>query len=189
MRPNALPKKKMTHFGIIPTDKTLDDSLTEEERLMYDVISKRFLIALCESAEYEQTTITITAQTKGYADEKPITLQASFKDYTKNGYYDYLGQEPNSAPAPKDNPKNFEKISIVAAKTAPPKRYTPASLISDMKNAHKYASNPDRAKVLKQAGGLGRASTRDTGMILDKVLERGYVKLVKGQITPLEKRY
>lgn len=60
-----------------------------------------------------------------------------------------------------------------ARKTRPPERYTQASLIDDMLNAHKFAQDEAERKVLRETEGLGTSRTRETtitGLINRKYL-------------------
>ncbi len=64
-----------------------------------------------------------------------------------------------------------------ACKTTPPDRYTQASLIDDMLNAHKFAANEGERKVLRETEGLGTSRTREP--TITNLINRGFLNSVR----------
>lgn len=64
-----------------------------------------------------------------------------------------------------------------AKKTQPPERYTQASLIDDMLNAHKFAKSDAERKVLRETEGLGTSRTRES--TITSLINRGYLTSVR----------
>jgi len=58
-------------------------------------------------------------------------------------------------------------------KTKPPDRYTQDTLIDDMLNAHKFASNEGERKILRETEGLGTSRTREP--TISALINRGYL--------------
>ena len=64
-----------------------------------------------------------------------------------------------------------------ARKTTPPDRYTQASLIDDMLNAHKFAASEAERKVLRETEGLGTSRTRES--TITALITRGFLTSVQ----------
>lgn len=62
-------------------------------------------------------------------------------------------------------------------KTKPPPRYTEASLIADMINAHKFAASDAERKILRETEGLGTSRTREP--TISSLITRRYVTSTK----------
>lgn len=69
---------------------------------------------------------------------------------------------------------------VSAEKTEPPSYYTEASLLEDMVNAHKYATNEDDRAALKATNGIGTARTRGE-VIKELIASKFLVREGKGK--------
>lgn len=76
--------------------------------------------------------------------------------------------------------------SLRASETSPPERFTDGQLIAAMINVHRFvpADNEADRKILKNTEGIGTERTRD-GMI-ETLIARKYVKVVKGKLHPTD---
>ena len=71
-----------------------------------------------------------------------------------------------------------------SAETTPPARYTDGTLISAMTNIHRLVPNEAERKILLHTKGIGTERTRDA--IIETLKQRGYMKVVKGYLTPTD---
>lgn len=77
---------------------------------------------------------------------------------------------------------------VKAEETSPPSYYTEASLLDDMREAHKFATNDADREALKVTNGIGTARTR--GQVIKELLEsksierKGKGKSQKIVVTP-----
>lgn len=72
------------------------------------------------------------------------------------------------------------KAGYEAKRTEPPKPYTEASLLADMKNAAKFIANPKLRDAMKEAQGMGTPATR--APTIEKLKRIKFFEVVKGDI-------
>lgn len=72
----------------------------------------------------------------------------------------------------------------VEAKTTPPKPYTEASLIADMRSVAKYVQDPKLKAVLKETSGIGTAATQ--AETIETLKRRSFIRVDKKAIRPTE---
>src|SRR5699024_416573 len=69
-------KQVTDHHAIIPTEEAVFlDELASNERRIYDLVIKRFLAALSEAYEYEETRIDAVVQRESFSTKENITLK------------------------------------------------------------------------------------------------------------------
>lgn len=168
------------HHAIIPTDSDFDiDSLSGDIRLVYMEIAKRYVIQFLPPVELLITRI-IDPVTDG-------TLEAESTEVLQEGFSQFYQIQEKK----RSNLSNLaagtyscELIGsqIIEKKTTPPKRYTQATLITDMTSISKYVDDPIIKQILKdkdkgkkgENGSIGTPATRDK--IIDTLIKRGYVE-------------
>lgn len=159
-RPIEGKKSDPAHPSIYPTGEYKKLSGAEEK--LYNLIVKRFISAFCPDAKLKNKRTKITS------DKDPkITFTASG---TKIQEKAWMSVYPSSLEE-KDIPSLSGKVKIDSLdfqekETQPPRRYTPASLIT-----------------LLEKKNLGTKATRS--MIVDTLFERGYLDGKSIQATPL----
>jgi len=76
--------------------------------------------------------------------------------------------------------QGVSRVSYEAKQTTPPKPYTEATLLGDMKAAAKFIADPKLREALKEAEGIGTSATR--AATIEKLKDMGYLKIEKGAI-------
>jgi DNA topoisomerase-1 len=156
-KPIEGPKSDPAHPSIYPTGELA--SLDGEEKKLYELIVRRFIAAFANDAVLARTYGTLTA------DEKKFTANGTA--IIDKGWIDIYPSTIEESTVPDINgPVNVDKIEIAEKETQPPKRYTPASLIT-----------------LLEKKNLGTKSTRS--MIVETLFDRGYLEGKSIQATPL----
>jgi len=151
-RPSPVEGKKSdpAHPSIYPTGEFAN--LEENEKKLYDLIVKRFISAFCSDAIMDNKRITLTAE-----NDKNIKFTASGLKIKNPGWTEVYPAVFEDKYLDDLNGKvNINKINFEEKETQPPKRYTPASLIS-----------------LLEKKNLGTKATRS--MIVDTLFDRGYL--------------
>jgi DNA topoisomerase I len=167
------------HEAIRPTDlfrfpERVRSYLNAEEAAVYDLIWKRTVASQMESAEFERTTIDITAQGNdakryGFRATGAVVRFDGFLRLYQEGRDDEDDEDSNRLPAmARGDRLGVEKIIANQHFTEPPPRYSEASLI----------------KKLEELG-IGRPSTYTA--ILVVLRERGYVRVDKKRLVPEDK--
>jgi DNA topoisomerase III len=176
--------KVSDHYAIIPTEQVTDpDSLSQDEKKIYDVIIKRFIAAHHDKAIINYTTITtlVDGRAEFVSKGKQILQEGWRKIIVENE----KEKEPLLPPVNENDHGKVNKVQIKEGKTQPPKRYTEGQLITLMKTAGKYIDNDALEKVLKQTEGLGTEATR--AGIITMLKDRQYIDIQKNIVFPTDK--
>jgi DNA topoisomerase-3 len=169
-------KKVAEHYAIIPTGK-IAQSLTDEQKKIYDLSAVRFVAQFWPEHEYMET--------KGEISFAGETFALSGREAVRAGWKDILSEpkdsekEDGEAPAKLPPLEKGDELAALDArveekKTAPPKRFTEATLLKAMNNIHKYVADEEIKKILKETDGIGTAATQ--AAIIEKLYERPYIE-------------
>ncbi|MFH1520190.1 MAG: DNA topoisomerase I, partial [Candidatus Micrarchaeota archaeon] len=148
-------KSDPAHPAIHPTGQK--NKLEGPEKNLYDLIVRRFLAAFAPPAKRERNRIDVESGGEFYSVSGSRLVEPGWTEF----YGKYYTPEDVMLPAFKVG----EKVEVNSKKktkkeTKPPKRYTQASLVSELEKQH-----------------LGTKATRST--IIDTLFKRGYASGVK----------
>lgn len=178
--------KITAHHGIIPTmHKGSKASLTDKERNIYELIVRAYLAQFYPLHEYMQTTMA--------AEVEGETFTASGKVITRNGWRDVFhesDEDGNKDPEEGGNQhlpvmKQGDGVTCTRAirrdaKTKPLARFTEGTLTRAMENIHKFVSDPEHKKMLREGDGIGTSATRAS--IISELKRREFLALKGKQI-------
>lgn len=178
--------KITAHHGIIPTmHKGSKASLTDKERNIYELIVRAYLAQFYPLHEYMQTTVA--------AEVEGETFTASGKVITRNGWREVFhesDEDSNKDPEEGANQhlpamKQGDGVTCTRAirrdaKTKPPARFTEGTLTRAMENIHKFVSDPEHKKMLREGDGIGTSATRAS--IISELKRREFLTLKGKQI-------
>jgi len=143
-------KEDPAHPAIHPTG--MKSTMAGPEKNLYDLIVRRFLASFAPPAKRERSRIEVDAGGEAYA--------ASGSRLVEKGWTEFYGKyyTPEDVELPKF--KTDESVAVGSKKktkkeTKPPKRYTQASIVSELEKRH-----------------LGTKATRS--VIVDTLFKRGY---------------
>ena len=175
--------KVTDHHAIIPTEIPPSSSLSKEEKLIYDLVAKRFIAVFYPECKISNTLVegqvgTIPFKASGkqilepgwrevYAFEKKDETEKKDKD------------EEQTIPQFKVGEKGPHKPLIHQGKTSPPKPYTEATLLRAMETAGKQVDDEELREMMKN-NGIGRPSTRAN--IIETLFKRKYIERKKKNI-------
>jgi DNA topoisomerase-3 len=177
--------KITAHHGIIPTmHKGSMAGLSEKERNIYDLIVRAYLAQFYPQHEYLATTVALDV-----AGER---FEAGGKVVTRNGWRDVYAEAEEEAEGDAEaegdgqalpSMKNGDAVSCVKAtrmdaKTKAPSRFTEGTLTRAMENIHKYVTDPEHKKLLRDGDGIGTSATRAS--IISELKRREFLE-VKGK--------
>lgn len=186
LQAKKLPKSKKVfdnskvtdHHAIIPTN--VDPAsvfLTREEKLVYDLVAKRFIAAFYPDCEF--STTTVMARVNEY------DFKATGKEILKDGWRIIYNKEKTNTEA-KDKEDDDNGImptfvegesgphepSLLKKTTQPPKYYTEGTLLRAMETAGKLVDDEELRDAMKE-NGIGRPSTR--AAIIETLHKRHYI--------------
>jgi DNA topoisomerase-3 len=187
-----LPKSKKVfnnlkvtdHHAIIPTGVCPTPDLQRNEKLVYDLIARRFIANFYPDSDIKQTTVLGSVE--------DIKFKVGGKQIVSPGWRVVYG----SAQVDENDGKNEEQAvlpsfvvgetgehapKLVEKMTQPPKPYTEATLLRAMETAGKQVDDEELRMLMKE-NGIGRPSTR--AAIIETLFRRHFVTKVKKNLVP-----
>ncbi len=177
--------KVTDHHAIIPTDVNIRlSTLTKEEWNVYNLIALRFLCVFYPNYIYSVTKIVTLAEDETFLSKGTTVLQEGWtalnkrtpeqkEDKREKDKREKDNKDDQTLPDMKENdPVNVLDSKALKKKTAPPKPYTEATLLSAMENAGRFVEDEDLKEQLKESG-LGTPATR--AAIIERLLTVGYI--------------
>lgn len=208
LKGRKLPKTKRVfdnskvtdHHAIIPTGVPATN-LTPQEKMVYDLVARRFIAEFYPDCEISTTTVLgkvadIEFKASGKQILKPgwrVVEQRQQPDYapqTRDGQAEASSDEPDKDGAELKIMPNFTKgesgphtPALKETWTTPPKPYTEATLLRAMETAGKFVDNEELRDALKE-NGIGRPSTR--AAIIETLFKRNYIRKERKNLYPTD---
>lgn len=152
-------KSDPAHPSIYPTGE--QGSMTSEEQKIYNLIVKRFISCFCSNAEIEDKKITFIT------DKDKLKFKASGLEIKEKAWMNvYPAMIKEIEIEDIKGKKIIEKSRTEEKETLPPRRYTPASIITELEKRD-----------------LGTKATRAN--IIETLYNRNYIKEQSITATPL----
>ncbi|MCX8194566.1 MAG: DNA topoisomerase I [Candidatus Micrarchaeota archaeon] len=153
-------KEDPAHPAIHPTG--IYRKMSEREMRLYDLIVRRFLSCFGEAAVREAQKVVVLSGTETYSAAGNRTVKQGWLDI----YGPYVKLEEVSLPQFSEGEAvRLSSFKMQEKKTQPPKRYTPASLVSELERL-----------------GLGTKATR--AVVVETLFKRGYAEGASIKVTP-----
>lgn len=161
-------KKVLEHYAIIPTEKIPSlQSLSKEQRNIYEAVVKNTVLMFAEDYLYESTTVTVSIKGTDFVARGNVTKNPGWTNIENL-------EEKESSPKLPDFLENEEIIfsgKIEEGKTKPVSRLTEASL-------------GGKGGLMDKLN-LGTPATRSS--IIKTLIDREYIKVEKTKLYPTEK--
>jgi DNA topoisomerase-3 len=171
-------KKVTDHHAIIPTKQRINSqSLSPDEKRVYDLIARRFLAAFFPDAELERTSIVTNVlqerfMTRGTVVQKQGWRAVDPPGREKKPDADEENEDAELPPVKAQEAVETLKAEALSKQTKAPPRYTESSLLGAMETAGKKVEDEELRLAMKDAG-LGTPATR--AAIIETLLKREYV--------------
>lgn len=181
----AFNNKNITaHHGIIPTLNGDISSFNKEEKNIYELIAKRYVIQFMTKKKVEKTEGILNVEDnifkgtssktldKGYSviysEDKEESDEITGLSNIKEGIYNIETKK--------------EDYKIEERESQPKKAYTEATLLKDMTSISKYVKNPKIKEILLkkdkdkkgESGSIGTPATRAS--IIEGLFKKGYLE-------------
>lgn len=178
-------KKISAHHAIIPTTVQAKlDSLTQEERNLYQLIARGYIAQFYPVHVYDQTKVGVDYKGELFTASGRVVRELGWKalyaaptkrEKEEDKEKDAENEEETTLPAmKKQDAMDYESGKLTERVTKPPQRFTPSTLLAGMKEIHKYVKNPEAKKQLKDVYGIGTEATRAT--IIEDLIKRSFLK-------------
>ena len=180
-------KKITAHHGIIPTQGRVDMSkMSEDEFKLYDLIRRRYLAQFLPLCEVDKTVVQLESGGQTLIAKGNVTLAAGWKMLFGKAAEEDESNDDNAKqklPVLKANQQcRVIDTEIKSLQTSPPARYTEGTLLTAMKNAARFVTDPRLKQQLRETEGLGTEATR-AGLI-QSLFDKGFVKKKGKQMIP-----
>jgi DNA topoisomerase-3 len=171
--------KVTDHHAIIPTNSEHRlDKLSDDDRRIYDMVTRRFLAVFHPEAVFENTRLETTVVEHVFRTTGRVLMEAGWR-----GVYGEIEEraadgddEGDSQTLPKLAQGESVRVSDVASEekiTQPPRRYSDASLLAAMEAAGKDLDDEELREAMKDSG-IGTPATR--AAIIERLIDVGYVE-------------
>ena len=184
--------KVTDHHALLPTEEQVDLwRLTGPERNIYDLIVRRFLAVLLPPFQYEEVSLTLTVEgeklhAKGKIVKDPGWKAAYDRTFTLEDDEEDEDEREQSLPELRQGERlPVQSVKLNPGRTAPPKRYTEATLLTAMEHPAAQMSDREQGKILEETGGLGTPATRAD--IIEKLFSAFYVERRGKELVPTSK--
>jgi DNA topoisomerase-3 len=168
------------HHAIIPTNAEHKlDKLGDDDRRIYDLVTRRFLAVFQPDSVAENTRIETTVE--GHV------FKTSGRVLVVPGWRAIDGAEGKDTELPKleqGEDVDTRDAESEEKETKPPGRYSDASLLGAMETAGKLVDDEELREVMKESG-IGTPATR--AAIIERLIDVGYVERDRTALVPTEK--
>jgi DNA topoisomerase-3 len=162
-------RKISAHHGIIPTGHRGDTTaLGPVEREIYELVVRRYIAQFFVDHEFLETRVSIELGGERFT--------AIGKSVTQSGWREVEGDAPKYEPNDEEAsstwqtqplPTMHERDNVRCtearckdARTKAPSRFTEGTLVRAMEQIHRWVTDPEHKKVLRDGDGIGTPATR-----------------------------
>ena len=183
--------KVTDHHAIIPTEEAPElFRLSGPERNIYDLVVRRFLAVLLPPFEYEETRLTLTVDGETFTAKGKIVRNQGWKAAYSRFSLEEDEEDGEEREQSLPQLRQGDRVPIVSARanvghTAPPKRYTEATLLTAMEHPQAQVKDREQSKILEETGGLGTPATRAD--IIEKLFSAFYIERRGKELVPTSK--
>ena len=175
--------KVTDHHAIIPTGQPVtSQSLTADERNVFNLIALRFISVFFPDCTFEQTVVKAKAGKTDFKATGKVILDHGWKQvYNQDNGKECIDADPKdsgddenaSMPVFTPGESGPHEPRLIKKTTQPPKYFTEGPLLKAMETAGSFVEDEDLREALK-ANGIGRPSTR--AAIIEILYKRGYIR-------------
>lgn len=177
--------KVTDHHAIIPTG-VYPSGLVDNEKKVYNLITRRFIAAFYPACEFSTTTVEGEVEKFKFKTTGKQILDKGWRVVFENdadeGEKDQEKEE-GVLPSFTKGESGPHEPSLQEKATTPPKLYTEATLLRAMETAGKFVETEELSDALK-VNGIGRPSTR--AAIIETLFKRDYIKKERKNLVPTQ---
>lgn len=161
------------HHAIIPTARSSQVSLSDNEKKVYTLIACQYLMQFCDDAVFRKCVIELEIAGGVFIAKARFLAEAGWRALLGNKERD---EENEGMPLPvvaKGDVLLCEKGEVVECQTQRPRHFTDATLLSAMTGIARFVQDNDLKKILRATDGLGTEATR--AGIIELLFKRGFL--------------
>ncbi|MGQ8338470.1 DNA topoisomerase 3 [Sunxiuqinia sp. A32] len=162
-------KKITDHHAIIPTGISRID-LSDAEKKVYDMVTRRFIAVFYPDCKIANTTIEATIANHKFKTTGKQILKPGWRVVFQN---DSTSNEDRILPEFRTGEHGPHQPDLQEKQTQPPNYFTEATLLRAMETAGKNMDDDELRELMKE-NGIGRPSTRAN--IIETLFRRKYIR-------------
>lgn len=163
-------KQVGAHHAIIPTSQLAAfKSLNQDERKVFELIARQYLIQFLPAYEYLATKITLLIE-GGVFTTTGVTVTAQG---WKAAMPTSKKEQPELPALSKGDVLHCQRGEVLDKETTPPDAFTDATLLAAMTGINRFVQDPDIKSILKETDGLGTEATRAS--IIELLFKRDFL--------------
>ncbi len=184
--------KVTDHHAIIPTrSEHRVDKMSDDDKRIYDLVTRRFLAVFHPDAVWENTRLETTVASHLFRTRGRVLMEAGWR-----GVYGEIADERGDA-AEDDEGANqtlpklakgetVDTLEVASEEkvTQPPRRYSDASLLGAMETAGKLVDDDELREAMKDSG-IGTPATR--AAIIERLIDVLYIEREGRSLVATEK--
>ncbi len=162
------------HFAIIPTGNPPPDSLSGDDRRLFDLVTRRFLATFHPPARWERVERVTRAAGHAFRTRARALKEPGWRACLAKSEEDEATVLPPlqvGADKAEDVSVTSGDVELHSEETRPPARLSEARLLGLMENAGRTVEDEEIAEVMKSTG-LGTPATR--AEIIENLITKGY---------------
>jgi len=174
-------EKVTDHHALIPTTQRVDPArFSEDERQLYDLVTRRMLQAFYPPREYDATKVITQVEEHTFRTNGRVVLMEGWhaipplenpprtRTKKKDGE-----EEVVLPPLQADDTRTVKACTVKEEATKPPPQHNDASILNAMENAGKELEDEELARQMKGSG-IGTPATR--AAIIERLIKVGYAE-------------
>ena len=174
-------KSKNPHHAIIPTSSRDYNKFNIEEKNIYELIAKRYIIQFLDKKKVEKLEGVFKVENQIFRVTANKTIEKGYSIlYTVEDNEEKEDEIFKLSPGDYNFKIIEDNINVQEKETKPKRPYTEATLIDDMKSIAKYVNNPKIKEILKKKdegkeglnGSIGTPAT--IGTIISELFKNRY---------------
>ncbi|CCQ09343.1 DNA topoisomerase III [Pseudoalteromonas luteoviolacea B = ATCC 29581] len=163
-------KKVEAHHAIVPTTKKANMALSVQEKNIYALVSRQYLMQFFLPYRYKETKIELEIAGGLFVAKEKVEIEKGFQVLLPNKVN---GKSSTLPPLDEGQMLTCFKADLVEKMTTPPEYFTDATLITAMTGVSKFVHDKDIKAILKETDGLGTEATR--AGIIDLLINRQFI--------------
>jgi DNA topoisomerase-3 len=167
------------HHAIIPTNSDHDlGKLSQDDRRIYDMVTRRFLAVFHPEAVFENTRVETTVAEHVFRTRGKVLLVPGWRGVYGELAEGEAGDDDEGRDQTLPRLERGEQVvtreaEALEKETQPPRRYSDASLLGAMETAGKLVDDDELREAMKDSG-IGTPATR--AAIIERLIDVGYVE-------------
>ncbi|MFT3739043.1 MAG: DNA topoisomerase 3 [Breznakibacter sp.] len=169
--------KVTDHHAIIPTGET-SQTLSKEERLVYDLVARRFIANFYPDSKIATTNVEGEVDGIKFKTSGKVVIEPAWRVVFP---VQKASSDDNILPVFTKGENGPHEPDLQEKETQPPKPYTEATLLRAMETAGKQVDDEELRDLMKDSG-IGRPSTR--AAIIETLFKRKYIVKERKNLYP-----